>query len=76
MRAWEKRSWAASQLDGQPTGSAGEATIGRKRRSRWKNRSRWAAEEPKPLFQLPDFVKDLAGGVDLDPEDLQPSQKQ
>lgn len=37
-----------------------------------KRKSRWAAEEPKvPLLgqiQLPDFVKELTGGVDLDPE--------
>ncbi|KAG0584346.1 hypothetical protein KC19_3G204700 [Ceratodon purpureus] len=36
-----------------------------------KRKSRWAAEEPKALLgqiQLPDFVKELTGGVDLDPE--------
>ncbi|KAF7137410.1 hypothetical protein RHSIM_Rhsim07G0110700 [Rhododendron simsii] len=54
----------------------------RRRRSRWedgggeqnneeqpkKRKSRWADDEPKPVFQLPDFMKDLAGGMDTDPE--------
>ncbi|EPS70750.1 hypothetical protein M569_04006, partial [Genlisea aurea] len=33
-----------------------------------KRKSRWADDEPNPLIQLPDFMKDLAGGVDFDPE--------
>ncbi|KAJ4951736.1 hypothetical protein NE237_028568 [Protea cynaroides] len=33
-----------------------------------KRKSRWAAEEPKPVLQLPDFMKELTGGIDLDPE--------
>ncbi|XP_010264378.1 PREDICTED: splicing factor 1 [Nelumbo nucifera] len=32
-----------------------------------KRKSRWSEEEPKP-FQLPDFMKDLTGGIELDPE--------
>lgn len=48
----------------------------RRRRSRWdppeadgepkKRKSRWAEEEPKPPFQLPDFMRDFTG--DSDPE--------
>ncbi|CAN6442250.1 unnamed protein product [Victoria cruziana] len=57
------------------------ATSRRRRRSRWepqpdsendgaaaggrKRKSRWADDDPKPLIQLPDFMKDLA---ELDPE--------
>ncbi|CAM6120016.1 unnamed protein product [Calypogeia fissa] len=37
-----------------------------------KRKSRWAADEPKSALlgqiQLPDFVRELTGGVDLDPE--------
>ncbi|XP_077253149.1 splicing factor-like protein 1 [Tasmannia lanceolata] len=33
-----------------------------------KRKSRWADEEPKPLIQLPDFMRELTGGIDLDPE--------
>jgi splicing factor 1 len=75
----------------QNSGSAGDGSSGKRRRSRWgpqadgegdgndgdsssgkKRKSRWASDEPKgPLLgqiQLPDFVKELTGGVDLDPE--------
>lgn len=47
-----------SESDNQ-NGDAGNGT--RKRKSRW-------ADEPKPIIQLPDFMKDFAGGIDLDPE--------
>ncbi|WOG90361.1 hypothetical protein DCAR_0209605 [Daucus carota subsp. sativus] len=52
----------------------------RRRRSRWdpqpedgsgetkKRKSRWADDEPKPIIQLPDFMKDFAQGIDTDPE--------
>lgn len=33
-----------------------------------KRKSRWADDEPKPLVQLPDFMKDFTGGIELDPE--------
>ncbi|CAK9185028.1 unnamed protein product [Ilex paraguariensis] len=33
-----------------------------------KRKSRWADDEPKPAFQLPDFMKDFIGGLDVDPE--------
>ncbi|XP_068645527.1 splicing factor-like protein 1 [Aristolochia californica] len=32
-----------------------------------KRKSRWADDEPKPVIQLPDFMKELTGG-NLDPE--------
>ncbi|KZV51908.1 branchpoint-bridging protein [Dorcoceras hygrometricum] len=46
--------------DGGGDGSTG--TVGRKRRSRW------ADDEPKPVIQLPDFMKDFTGGIEFDPE--------
>ncbi|KAJ0433245.1 putative transcription factor interactor and regulator CCHC(Zn) family [Helianthus annuus] len=60
-----------------------DTTSRRRRRSRWdpppadgdsdnngvkKRKSRWADDEPKPVFQLPDFMKDFTGGMDMDPE--------
>ncbi|KVH95527.1 splicing factor-like protein 1 [Cynara cardunculus var. scolymus] len=59
-----------------------DTTSKRRRRSRWdppaegdadqnggkKRKSRWADDEPKPVFQLPDFMKDFTGGMDMDPE--------
>ncbi|KAJ8615296.1 hypothetical protein MRB53_034668 [Persea americana] len=33
-----------------------------------KRKSRWADEEPRPVIQLPDFMKELTGGMELDPE--------
>ncbi|KAF6175439.1 hypothetical protein GIB67_036530 [Kingdonia uniflora] len=33
-----------------------------------KRKSRWAEEEPKPIIQLPDFMKEFTGSMDLDPE--------
>ncbi|XP_047330008.1 splicing factor-like protein 1 [Impatiens glandulifera] len=49
-----------SRWDPQPDEEAGGATK--------KRRSRWSDDEPKPAYQLPDFMKDLVGGMDLDPE--------
>ncbi|CAH9069725.1 unnamed protein product [Cuscuta europaea] len=54
-----------SSNDGTATGGDGSGTgtgTGRKRKSRW------ADDEPKPLIQLPDFMKDFAGGIEFDPE--------
>ncbi|GFZ15176.1 splicing factor-like protein [Actinidia rufa] len=42
-------------------GSDGSGT-GRKRKSRW------AEDEPSPVIQLPDFMKDFTGGIEFDPE--------
>lgn len=47
--------------DGSGTGG-GDGTGGRKRKSRW------ADEQPQPLIQLPDFMKELTGGIEFDPE--------
>ncbi|XVF49391.1 hypothetical protein PTKIN_Ptkin04bG0007900 [Pterospermum kingtungense] len=33
-----------------------------------KRKSRWADDEPKPVVQLPDFMKDFTGGIQFDPE--------
>ncbi|XP_074328748.1 splicing factor-like protein 1 [Apium graveolens] len=48
-----------SRWDPQPTDSNGETK---------KRKSRWADEEPTPVFQLPDFMKDFAQGIEIDPE--------
>ncbi|KAF3684006.1 putative CMP-sialic acid transporter 5-like [Capsicum annuum] len=50
-----------SNSTGTTQGNDGSGT-GRKRKSRW------ADDEPKPLIQLPDFMKDFAGGIEFDPE--------
>eukprot|EP01018_Ginkgo_biloba_P024932 Gb_19921 [translate_table: standard] len=59
----KRRSRWGPQTDGEgeTQDSAGSAI--RKRKTRW-------ADEPKPLLgiQLPGFVKELTGGMDLDPE--------
>ncbi|CAA0835571.1 splicing factor-related [Striga hermonthica] len=44
------------------TGDGNLGTGGRKRKSRW------ADDEPKPVVQLPEFMKELTGGIELDPE--------
>ncbi|GER49937.1 splicing factor-related [Striga asiatica] len=33
-----------------------------------KRKSRWADDEPKPVVQLPEFMKELTGGIEFDPE--------
>ncbi|XP_059666929.1 splicing factor-like protein 1 [Cornus florida] len=56
-----------SRWDPPPTesndgaGSDGGGMGPRKRKSRW-------ADEPKPVIQLPDFMKDFTGGIEFDPE--------
>ncbi|XP_065871613.1 splicing factor-like protein 1 [Euphorbia lathyris] len=54
---------AGSASNNQPTDAtnndSGSGT--RKRKSRW-------AEDPKPVVQLPDFMKDFTGGIEFDPE--------
>ncbi|CAL5429641.1 unnamed protein product [Camellia sinensis] len=71
-----------SSTDRDGSGGEEETNRRRRRRSRWdppadgevqngeakKRKSRWADDEPKPVFQLPDFMKDFAGGMDIDPE--------
>ena len=51
-----------SDSGNQTAGEAAEGTGARKRKSRW------ADDEPKPLIQLPDFMKDFTGGIEFDPE--------
>ena len=51
-----------SDSGNQAAGESAEGTGGRKRKSRW------ADDEPKPLIQLPDFMKDFTGGIEFDPE--------
>lgn len=33
-----------------------------------KRKSRWADDEPKPTIQLPDYIKEIVGGIEFDPE--------
>ncbi|CAO2827841.1 unnamed protein product [Amaranthus hypochondriacus] len=47
-----------SSEDNSGANGDGNGTTGRKRKSRW------ADDEPKPLYQLPDFM----GGIEFDPE--------
>ncbi|KAL7147585.1 hypothetical protein ABFS83_06G117500 [Erythranthe nasuta] len=47
------------------TGGNGDVNSGAGGR---KRKSRWADDEPKPLVQFPDFMKDFAGGIEFDPE--------
>ncbi|KAK3039509.1 hypothetical protein RJ639_028091 [Escallonia herrerae] len=63
--------------DKENSGGEEEQTGRRRRRSRWdppengetkKRKSRWADDDPRPVFQLPDFMKDFTGGMDMDPE--------
>ncbi|KAL3524146.1 hypothetical protein ACH5RR_016980 [Cinchona calisaya] len=52
-----------SSNDGTGEGDGtGTGTGGRKRKSRW------ADDQPQPVIQLPDFMKELAGGIEFDPE--------
>ncbi|KAL3837881.1 hypothetical protein ACJIZ3_022472 [Penstemon smallii] len=46
-------------------GGAGDTNSGTGGR---KRKSRWADDEPKPVIQLPDFMKDFNGGIEFDPE--------
>lgn len=49
--------------DGSGAGAgAGSGTGGRKRKSRWSD------DQPQPVIQLPDFMKELTGGIEFDPE--------
>ncbi|KAK9095479.1 hypothetical protein Scep_026948 [Stephania cephalantha] len=72
-----------SGTDRDGSGGEEETSSRRRRRSRWdppsegdagdaggarKRRSRWADDEPKTVVQLPDFMKEFTGSMDLDPE--------
>ncbi|PIN16153.1 Splicing factor 1/branch point binding protein (RRM superfamily) [Handroanthus impetiginosus] len=56
----ESSGGGAAGSDGTADGNSG--TGGRKRKSRW------ADDDPKPVIQLPDFMKDFTGGIEFDPE--------
>ncbi|XP_059645492.1 splicing factor-like protein 1 [Cornus florida] len=60
-RRRRRSRWDPPTTDSE--GQNGDAGGGTKKR-----KSRWADDEPKPVFQLPDFMKDFTGGMDLDPE--------
>ncbi|OVA03162.1 RNA recognition motif domain [Macleaya cordata] len=49
-----------SESDNQQNADSGSGTR--------KRKSRWADDEPKPFVQLPDFMKEFTGTMDLDPE--------
>lgn len=62
-RRRRKSRWDPPPSEEGGTVSDGSGTTGRRKR-----KSRWADDEPKPLIQLPDFMKDFAAGIELDPE--------
>ncbi|CAN4097238.1 unnamed protein product [Withania somnifera] len=60
-----------SRWDPPPNESNNDGTMGTDDGSSGtvrKRKSRWADDEPKPVIQLPDFMKDFAGGIEFDPE--------
>ncbi|RZC78057.1 hypothetical protein C5167_002233 [Papaver somniferum] len=71
-----------SEKDGSGGGGEEETNSRRKRGSRWdpptesenadsgtrKKKYRWADDDAKPVIQLPDFMKEFTGTMDLDPE--------
>ncbi|KAG6429249.1 hypothetical protein SASPL_107294 [Salvia splendens] len=59
---WDPPPSESSNDGNAANGDGNSGTGGRKRKSRW------ADDEPKPMIQLPDFMKDFAGGIEFDPE--------
>ncbi|KAL8535319.1 hypothetical protein ACS0TY_011097 [Phlomoides rotata] len=57
-----------SRWDPPPTESTNEGADGNPGVGGRKRKSRWADDEPKPVIQLPDFMKDFTGGIEFDPE--------
>ncbi|KAL7612307.1 splicing factor-like protein 1 [Lactuca sativa] len=57
-----------SRWDPPPSEETGAVSDGTGTSGTRKRKSRWADDEPKPLIQLPDFMKDFTLGIDLDPE--------
>ncbi|KAL4575967.1 hypothetical protein LXL04_012059 [Taraxacum kok-saghyz] len=57
-----------SRWDPPPSEDGGTASDGSGATGTRKRKSRWADDEPKPIIQLPDFMKDFAAGFDFDPE--------
>ncbi|KAI3952361.1 hypothetical protein MKX01_005228 [Papaver californicum] len=77
-----RNSGGGNEKDCSGGGGEEETNSRRKRRSRWdpptesenadsgtrKRKSRWADDDAKPVIQLPDFMKEFTGTMDLDPE--------
>ncbi|KAJ8772338.1 hypothetical protein K2173_027515 [Erythroxylum novogranatense] len=59
---WEQPAASGNNQSADGDGNSDSGTGKRKRKSRW------ADEEPKPVIQLPDFMKDFTGGIEFDPE--------
>ncbi|XP_071738494.1 splicing factor-like protein 1 [Rutidosis leptorrhynchoides] len=59
-RRRRKSRWDPPPSDDNGTVSDGSGTR--------KRKSRWADDVPNPVIQLPDFMKDFAAGIELDPE--------
>ncbi|PHT52457.1 hypothetical protein CQW23_06919 [Capsicum baccatum] len=72
-----------SSTDKDQSGGEEETISRKRRRSRWdppptestndhgtrrKRKSRWSDDDPKPVIQLPDFMKKFTGGIEFDPE--------
>lgn len=57
-----------SRWDPPPSESTNEGGDGNPGAGGRKRKSRWADDEPKPVIQLPDFMKDFTGGIEFDPE--------
>lgn len=57
-----------SRWDPPPNEDGGAAGDGSGVTGTRKRKSRWADDEPKPIIQLPDFMKDFAAGFEFDPE--------
>ncbi|KAK3221092.1 hypothetical protein Dsin_015062 [Dipteronia sinensis] len=57
-----------SRWDPPPSDSADQNNNSDSGNGTRKRKSRWADDEPKPVIQLPDFMKDFTGGIEFDPE--------
>lgn len=60
-RRRRRSRWDPPPTEEESAGSDGSGTGKRKRKSRWE-------DEPKPVIQLPEFMKDFTAGIELDPE--------
>ncbi|CAM8991235.1 unnamed protein product [Rhodiola kirilowii] len=63
-RRKRRSRWDPPSTDNNGVDNGGGEAAGSGR----KRKSRWSEEEPKPLIQLPDFMKDFTGGIEFDPE--------
>lgn len=60
-----RRRRKKSRWDPPPSDDSGAVSDGSGTR---KRKSRWEDDVPNPVIQLPDFMKDFAAGIELDPE--------